>query len=189
MTAFLSFVSNVDSQTSVSKKWFCFFCPSVQLKLVWVYWSSLLCFLLHWWEQWDCKTKADQKLEQSECLCAAAELSANNLWTITAESPSLFSSIHCPKSFDLTIYFLYLPCVGCCVSDDSENRELLPLSPRASSLDPLGQLLPQAGDPGSERKSKRTAADYRALWRTAIHQQILLLRMEKENQRLEGESN
>uniref|UniRef100_A0AAX7VUN7 TBC1 domain family member 4 n=1 Tax=Astatotilapia calliptera TaxID=8154 RepID=A0AAX7VUN7_ASTCA len=71
-------------------------------------------------------------------------------------------------------------------TDDSENRELLPLSPRASSLDPLGQLLPQAGDPGSERKSKRTAADYRALWRTAIHQQILLLRMEKENQRLEA---
>lgn len=30
-------------------------------------------------------------------------------------------------------------------------------------------------------------ADYRALWKTAIHQQILLLRMEKENQRLEGE--
>lgn len=26
-----------------------------------------------------CKTKADQKLEQSECLCAAAELSANKL--------------------------------------------------------------------------------------------------------------
>uniref|UniRef100_A0A669C9C4 TBC1 domain family member 4 n=1 Tax=Oreochromis niloticus TaxID=8128 RepID=A0A669C9C4_ORENI len=64
--------------------------------------------------------------------------------------------------------------------------ELLPLSPRASSLDPLGQLLPQAGDPGSEKKSKRTAADYRALWKTAIHQQILLLRMEKENQRLEA---
>uniref|UniRef100_A0A669EYQ8 TBC1 domain family member 4 n=1 Tax=Oreochromis niloticus TaxID=8128 RepID=A0A669EYQ8_ORENI len=63
---------------------------------------------------------------------------------------------------------------------------LLPLSPRASSLDPLGQLLPQAGDPGSEKKSKRTAADYRALWKTAIHQQILLLRMEKENQRLEA---
>uniref|UniRef100_A0A669CAY4 TBC1 domain family member 4 n=1 Tax=Oreochromis niloticus TaxID=8128 RepID=A0A669CAY4_ORENI len=71
-------------------------------------------------------------------------------------------------------------------TDDAENRELLPLSPRASSLDPLGQLLPQAGDPGSEKKSKRTAADYRALWKTAIHQQILLLRMEKENQRLEA---
>uniref|UniRef100_A0AAX7TTH1 TBC1 domain family member 4 n=1 Tax=Astatotilapia calliptera TaxID=8154 RepID=A0AAX7TTH1_ASTCA len=68
----------------------------------------------------------------------------------------------------------------------TRSLELLPLSPRASSLDPLGQLLPQAGDPGSERKSKRTAADYRALWRTAIHQQILLLRMEKENQRLEA---
>ncbi|TNN66807.1 TBC1 domain family member 4 [Liparis tanakae] len=31
-----------------------------------------------------------------------------------------------------------------------------------------------------------TGPDYRALWRTAIHQQILLLRMEKENQRLEA---
>uniref|UniRef100_A0A669DSV8 TBC1 domain family member 4 n=1 Tax=Oreochromis niloticus TaxID=8128 RepID=A0A669DSV8_ORENI len=68
----------------------------------------------------------------------------------------------------------------------TRSLELLPLSPRASSLDPLGQLLPQAGDPGSEKKSKRTAADYRALWKTAIHQQILLLRMEKENQRLEA---
>lgn len=193
MTAFLSFVSNVDSQTSVSKKWFWFFLSFCSVKiglglleLPAVFFAALMGavrLLIH------CKTKADQKLEQSECLCAAAELSANNLWTITAESPFLFSSIHCSKSFDLTIYFLYLPCVGCCVSDDSENRELLPLSPRASSLDPLGQLLPQAGDPGSEKKSKRTAADYRALWRTAIHQQILLLRMEKENQRLEGESN
>lgn len=70
---------------------------------------------------------------------------------------------------------------GCCVLDHSDGRELLPLSPRAldSSLDPLGHLLPPA--------PKRTGADYRALWKTAIHQQILLLRMEKENQRLEGE--
>uniref|UniRef100_A0A8C4EDC3 TBC1 domain family member 4 n=1 Tax=Dicentrarchus labrax TaxID=13489 RepID=A0A8C4EDC3_DICLA len=60
--------------------------------------------------------------------------------------------------------------------------ELLPLSPRAfdSSLDPLGRLLP------SGERPKRTGADYRALWKTAIHQQILLLRMEKENQRLEA---
>ncbi|XP_030613878.1 TBC1 domain family member 4 isoform X2 [Archocentrus centrarchus] len=71
-------------------------------------------------------------------------------------------------------------------TDNCDTRELLPLSPRASSLDPLGNLLSQAGDPGSEKKSKRTAADYRALWKTAIHQQILLLRMEKENQRLEA---
>uniref|UniRef100_A0A671USZ2 TBC1 domain family member 4 n=1 Tax=Sparus aurata TaxID=8175 RepID=A0A671USZ2_SPAAU len=66
--------------------------------------------------------------------------------------------------------------------DHSDGRELLPLSPRAcnSSLDPLGRQLP----PGE--RPKRTGADYRALWKTAIHQQILLLRMEKENQRLEG---
>ncbi|XP_036965399.1 TBC1 domain family member 4 isoform X7 [Acanthopagrus latus] len=68
--------------------------------------------------------------------------------------------------------------------DHSDGRELLPLSPRAcnSSLDPLGCQLP----PGE--RPKRTGADYRALWKTAIHQQILLLRMEKENQRLEEAS-
>ncbi|KAG8000536.1 TBC1 domain family member 4 [Nibea albiflora] len=66
--------------------------------------------------------------------------------------------------------------------DHSDGRELLPLSPHAldSSLDPLGRLLP----PGE--RPKKTRADYRALWKTAIHQQILLLRMEKENQRLEA---
>ncbi|KAJ3592281.1 hypothetical protein NHX12_007409 [Muraenolepis orangiensis] len=49
--------------------------------------------------------------------------------------------------------------------------QLLPLSPRGPDpqLNPLG----------------RTAADFRLLWRTAIRQQVLLLRMEKENQRLE----
>ncbi|XP_075887234.1 TBC1 domain family member 4 isoform X3 [Nelusetta ayraudi] len=69
-------------------------------------------------------------------------------------------------------------------SGDSHGQELLPLSPRAfsSSLDPLGRSLPAGQRP------KRTAADYRALWKTAIRQQILLLRMEKENQRLEGKS-
>ena len=36
-------------------------------------------------------------------------------------------------------------------------------------------------------RPKRTGSDYRALWKKAIHQQILLLRMETENQRLEGE--
>ncbi|XP_070770388.1 TBC1 domain family member 4 isoform X5 [Enoplosus armatus] len=69
-----------------------------------------------------------------------------------------------------------------------DGRELLPLSPHAldSSLDPLGRLLPPAGDPLSGERPKRTGADYRTLWKTAIHQQILLLRMEKENQRLEA---
>ncbi|KAF3694649.1 TBC1 domain family member 4 Akt substrate of 160 kDa [Channa argus] len=68
-----------------------------------------------------------------------------------------------------------------------DTRELLPLSPRTldSSLDPLGCLLP-SGDSLSGERPKKTRADYRALWKTAIHQQILLLRMEKENQRLEA---
>ncbi|XP_028447845.1 TBC1 domain family member 4 isoform X1 [Perca flavescens] len=70
--------------------------------------------------------------------------------------------------------------------DHSDGRELLPLSPRG--LDPFGRLLPPAGDPLSGERPKRTGADYRALWKTAIHQQILLLRMEKENQRLEEAS-
>uniref|UniRef100_A0A3Q3IUR9 Rab-GAP TBC domain-containing protein n=1 Tax=Monopterus albus TaxID=43700 RepID=A0A3Q3IUR9_MONAL len=73
--------------------------------------------------------------------------------------------------------------------DHFDGREVLPLSPRAldSSLDPLGLLLsPAGGDTLSGERPKKTRADYQALWKTAIHQQILLLRMEKENQRLEG---
>ncbi|XP_077436305.1 TBC1 domain family member 4 isoform X2 [Vanacampus margaritifer] len=64
-------------------------------------------------------------------------------------------------------------------SDHSDARELLPLSPRSphSSVDPLS---------GGAGRPKRTAADYRTLWKTAIRQQILLVRMEKENQRLEA---
>ncbi|XP_031725958.1 TBC1 domain family member 4 isoform X4 [Anarrhichthys ocellatus] len=73
--------------------------------------------------------------------------------------------------------------------DYCDGRELLPLSPRGagSGLDPLGRLLLE-GDPLSGERPKRTGADYRALWKTAIHQQILLLRMENENQRLEEAS-
>nr|XP_020465081.1 TBC1 domain family member 4 isoform X3 [Monopterus albus] len=75
--------------------------------------------------------------------------------------------------------------------DHFDGREVLPLSPRAldSSLDPLGLLLsPAGGDTLSGERPKKTRADYQALWKTAIHQQILLLRMEKENQRLEEAS-
>uniref|UniRef100_A0A3B3C336 TBC1 domain family member 4 n=1 Tax=Oryzias melastigma TaxID=30732 RepID=A0A3B3C336_ORYME len=73
-------------------------------------------------------------------------------------------------------------------TDDSPAGDLLPLSPHAldSSLDHLRRLLPMAHDQSPEGKPKKTGADYRALWKTAIHQQILLLRMEKENQRLEA---
>lgn len=82
------------------------------------------------------------------------------------------------------LLFFLLTFALCCrrPADDCHGQELLPLSPRTctSSLDPLGRPLPAAQRP------KRSGADYRALWKTAIHQQILLLRMEKENQRLEG---
>ncbi|XP_072252721.1 TBC1 domain family member 4 isoform X2 [Leuresthes tenuis] len=73
-------------------------------------------------------------------------------------------------------------------TDHSDVSELLPLSPHTmdSSLDPLRHLLPLVRDQLSDQRPKRTGADYRSLWKTAIHQQILLLRMEKENQRLEA---
>uniref|UniRef100_A0A3B3Z9E7 Rab-GAP TBC domain-containing protein n=1 Tax=Periophthalmus magnuspinnatus TaxID=409849 RepID=A0A3B3Z9E7_9GOBI len=72
--------------------------------------------------------------------------------------------------------------------DHCDTSELLPLSPCAlvSGLDPLGRLEPIGGDHASGERPKKTAAEYRMLWKTAIHQQILLLRMEKENQRLEA---
>uniref|UniRef100_A0A665VEH6 TBC1 domain family member 4 n=1 Tax=Echeneis naucrates TaxID=173247 RepID=A0A665VEH6_ECHNA len=71
---------------------------------------------------------------------------------------------------------------------NSDATELLPLSPHNldSGFDPLGHLMSPAGDPMSGKTPKKTGADYRTLWKTAIHQQILLLRMEKENQRLEA---
>ncbi|XP_030642138.1 TBC1 domain family member 4 [Chanos chanos] len=72
--------------------------------------------------------------------------------------------------------------------DHMDGRELLPLSPRAfdQGQDPLLSLLPSEQPPSGERTGHRTPADYRALWKKAIHQQILLIRMEKENQRLEA---
>ncbi|CAL9690408.1 unnamed protein product [Knipowitschia caucasica] len=71
---------------------------------------------------------------------------------------------------------------------DSDSSELLPLSPCAlvSGPDPLGRLVPVSRHHAPGERPKRTGADYRILWKTAIHQQILLLRMEKENQRLEA---
>ncbi|KAL4608825.1 TBC1 domain family member 4-like [Arapaima gigas] len=72
-------------------------------------------------------------------------------------------------------------------SDGSDTMELLPLSPRAA---PLGQE-PSASEPHSKRSSTRdqkhrSPAEYQALWKEVIHQQILLLRMGKEKQNDEG---
>lgn len=40
-----------------------------------------------------------------------------------------------------------------------------------------------------ESRTVRTREDYRQLWKQAIKQQILLVRMEKENKRLKGKRN
>ncbi|XP_055071252.2 TBC1 domain family member 4 isoform X2 [Misgurnus anguillicaudatus] len=66
--------------------------------------------------------------------------------------------------------------------DHMDGRELLPLSPRslAQAQDPRLSLL------STEQGGHKGPSDYRALWKKAIHQQILLIRMEKENQRLEA---
>ncbi|MCJ8732380.1 hypothetical protein PDJAM_G00210640 [Pangasius djambal] len=70
---------------------------------------------------------------------------------------------------------------------DLDGSELLPLSPRAlqQEQNPLSGLLSSTQSLRGEN-GRRTTADYRALWKKAIHQQILLIRMEKENQRLEA---
>ncbi|XP_076857643.1 TBC1 domain family member 4 isoform X2 [Brachyhypopomus gauderio] len=72
------------------------------------------------------------------------------------------------------------------LSADMDAQELLPLSPRPldQGQDVVACLL--AGEPPGGEGGHRTPADYRALWRKAIHQQILLIRMERENQRLEA---
>ncbi|KAM6177782.1 TBC1 domain family member 4 [Rhynchocyon petersi] len=71
--------------------------------------------------------------------------------------------------------------------DGLDRNELLPLSPLAPTMeeDPLVIFL--AGDDDPEKAEERKKSEgLRSLWRKAIHQQILLLRMEKENQKLEA---
>ena len=41
-------------------------------------------------------------------------------------------------------------------------------------------------DDPEKGEERNKSEELRCLWRKAIHQQILLLRMEKENQKLEG---
>lgn len=71
--------------------------------------------------------------------------------------------------------------------DGSNGNELLPLSPLATSFeeDPLVSLL-QNDDTQDNNGEKKNSEELQTLWRKAIHQQILLLRMEKENQKLEA---
>nr|XP_033804637.1 TBC1 domain family member 4 isoform X2 [Geotrypetes seraphini] len=72
-------------------------------------------------------------------------------------------------------------------TDQLDGNELLPLSPLAPAMedDPLTSLLP-GQDRLENAGGPRSSEDLQRLWRKAIHQQILLLRMEKENQKLEA---
>lgn len=64
-------------------------------------------------------------------------------------------------------------------TDYSELGELPPRSP----LEPVCEDGPFGPVP---EEKKKTSRELRELWRKAILQQILLLRMEKENQKLQG---
>ncbi|XP_037655691.1 TBC1 domain family member 4 isoform X1 [Choloepus didactylus] len=71
--------------------------------------------------------------------------------------------------------------------DGLDRNELLPLSPLAPTMEeePLVVFLSGDDDPETVEERKKSEK-LRSLWRKAIHQQILLLRMEKENQKLEA---
>ncbi|XP_014726448.1 PREDICTED: TBC1 domain family member 4 isoform X2 [Sturnus vulgaris] len=71
--------------------------------------------------------------------------------------------------------------------DGHDGSELLPLSLLAPPLeeDPLVLVL-QNEDGPDKTGERRNSEELQSLWKKAIHQQILLLRMEKENQKLEA---
>ncbi|XP_036311276.1 TBC1 domain family member 4 isoform X5 [Pipistrellus kuhlii] len=73
--------------------------------------------------------------------------------------------------------------------DGLDRNELLPLSPLAPTMEeePVVIFMSGADDPENAEERKKSE-ELRSLWRKAIHQQILLLRMEKENQKLEEAS-
>ncbi|XP_075865487.1 TBC1 domain family member 4 isoform X1 [Microcebus murinus] len=71
--------------------------------------------------------------------------------------------------------------------DGLDRNELLPLSPLAPTVEEEPLVIFLAGDDDPEKiEEKKKSKELRSLWRKAIHQQILLLRMEKENQKLEA---
>eukprot|EP00071_Canis_lupus_P030178 XP_022263735.1 TBC1 domain family member 4 isoform X4 [Canis lupus familiaris] len=73
--------------------------------------------------------------------------------------------------------------------DGLDRSELLPLSPLAPTMEEEPLVIFMSGEDDPEKSEERKKAEeLRSLWRKAIHQQILLLRMEKENQKLEEAS-
>uniref|UniRef100_A0A452U243 TBC1 domain family member 4 n=1 Tax=Ursus maritimus TaxID=29073 RepID=A0A452U243_URSMA len=71
--------------------------------------------------------------------------------------------------------------------DGLDRNELLPLSPLAPTMEEEPLVIFMSGEDDPEKAEERKKSEeLRSLWKKAIHQQILLLRMEKENQKLEG---
>ncbi|GAB0179694.1 TBC1 domain family member 4 [Grus japonensis] len=71
--------------------------------------------------------------------------------------------------------------------DGHDGSELLPLSPLAPPLEEDPLVLALQNEDGPDKTGERkNSEELQSLWRKAIHQQILLLRMEKENQKLEA---
>ncbi|KAK1342050.1 hypothetical protein QTO34_016803 [Cnephaeus nilssonii] len=72
-------------------------------------------------------------------------------------------------------------------ADGLDRNELLPLSPLAPTMEEEPVVIfMSGGDDPEKAEERKKSEELRSLWRKAIHQQILLLRMEKENQKLEG---
>ncbi|XP_039096013.1 TBC1 domain family member 4 [Hyaena hyaena] len=72
--------------------------------------------------------------------------------------------------------------------DGLDRSELLPLSPLTPTMEEEPLVIFMSGDDEDPEKAeeRKKSEELRSLWRKAIHQQILLLRMEKENQKLEA---
>uniref|UniRef100_A0A8D2ALD6 TBC1 domain family member 4 n=1 Tax=Sciurus vulgaris TaxID=55149 RepID=A0A8D2ALD6_SCIVU len=71
--------------------------------------------------------------------------------------------------------------------DGQDRNELLPLSPLTPTMEEEPLVIFLSGDDDPEKvEEKKKSKELKSLWKKAIHQQILLLRMEKENQKLEA---
>ncbi|XP_004626348.1 TBC1 domain family member 4 isoform X2 [Octodon degus] len=71
--------------------------------------------------------------------------------------------------------------------DGLDRNELLPLSPLTPTMEEEPLVIFLASDDDPEKvEEKKKSKELKSLWKKAIHQQILLLRMEKENQKLEA---
>ena len=70
-------------------------------------------------------------------------------------------------------------------ADGLDRSELLPLSPLAPTMEEEPLVIFTSVEDDTEKvEGRKKSEELRSLWRKAIHQQILLLQMEKENHKL-----